>query len=142
MSWNRQRVFRPSLVGWALLAACSGSPQEVPPEDCPDNQVSLTVSEGLTPRFSWAPRCGMASVNVFPTAGGASLWVLYSGQEAAANPFHSGITYGRAPAGAIEVTGPVPLSRGTEYTVIVYRWIGDPGGSGVLYQAGSATFQP
>jgi hypothetical protein len=126
----------------AVLAACSDSPQEVPLEDCRDNQVSVTVSGGVTPTFSWTPRCGMASLDVFPSSGGASLWVLFTGEQAATNPFRSGIVYGQTPQGALEVTGPVPLSAGTEYTVLVYRCAGDASGCDALLQAGAATFRP
>jgi hypothetical protein len=61
--------------------------------------------------------------------------VLYSGDQALENPFRSGIRYGDAPAGALEVAGPVPLSVGTSYTVVVYR-------SPERVQAGVATFRP
>jgi hypothetical protein len=79
----------------------------------------------------------MSSLDVFPAAGGSSLWVLYSGAEAAENRFRSGIAYGHAPPGALEVTGPVPLSAGSEYRVAVYRYI-----DGTRLQAGVATFRP
>jgi hypothetical protein len=131
-----------SIALMALLTACSDSPQEPALEECPDNQVSLAVSEGPTPTFSWAPQCGMASLDLFPSAGGASLWVLYSGEQAAANPFRSGIVYGHAPPGALEVTGPAPLSAGTDYTVILYRCSGEAGGCGARLQAGVARFRP
>jgi hypothetical protein len=125
-----------------LLASCSDSPLE-PVEECPDNQVSVTVGQGVTPTFTWAPACGIASLNVFPAAGGPSLWVLYSGPHAADNPFRSGIRYGRAPAGALEVTRPSPLISGTEYTILVYRYLSEgSGGPGALLSAGSATFRP
>src|SRR5919112_4843126 len=133
---------RSSIALMAMVAACSDSPQEVPLEECPDNQVSVTVSEGVTPTISWTPRCGMASLDLFPSAGGASLWVLYSGEQAAANPFHSGIVYGHRPPGALEVTGPAPLSAGTEETVIVYRCFGDASGCGTRIQAGLSTVLP
>lgn len=137
----KQRFFATPFALWLLFGACSNSPQEVQLEECPNDQVSVTVGGGSAPSFSWTPRCGMASLQVFPTDGGASLWVLYSGEQAVTNPFRSGIVYGQAPAGALEVTGPVPLSAGTEYTVLVYRWIGEPGGPGILSEAGAATFQ-
>jgi hypothetical protein len=138
-----QRVFRTlSIAMMTVLAGCSDSPQEAPLEECPDNEVVVTVSGGVTPTFSWTPRCGMASLYVFPSAGGASLWVLFSSEQAATNPFRSGIVYGQAPPSALEVTGPVPLSAGTEYTVLIYRCAGDASGCDALLQAGTATFRP
>jgi hypothetical protein len=123
-----------------LLAACSDSPQEPPLEECVDNQVTLTATQGAVPTFSWSPSCGMSSMQVFPSSGGASVWVFYGGEQAETNPFRSPINYGHAPSGAFVATGPEPLRAGTEYTVIVYRWIGDPGGGGSIFDAGSATF--
>jgi hypothetical protein len=120
-----------------LLGGCSDNVHDVPLEECPDNQVSVSVSAGVQPIISWTPTCGMSSLNLFPAAGGASLWVLYSGSQASENPFRSGIRYGDAPEGALEVTGPEPLAAGTQYTVIIYRSI-----DGTQLQAGVATFQP
>ena len=143
---TRLRALTPALAlclaAAAAAAACSGSTQESPLEECPDNQVTLSVSAGTTPTFSWSPSCGISSLDVFPSAGGAAVWVFYGGQQAATNPFRSGIRYGQAPSGALVVTGPVPLTSGTEYRVTVRRWLGDPGGPGSLFEAGTATFTP
>jgi hypothetical protein len=133
---DRFRSLAPSLAFMVLLASCSSGLQDVPFEECPGDEVSVTVSGGLSPTFSWAPGCGMTSLDVFPSAGGSSLWVLYSGGQAVENPFRSGIRYGDAPAGALEVTGPVRLAVGTEYTVVLYRSVG------ARVQAGVATFRP
>ena len=132
---GRFRLLAPSLALAVLLASCSSGMHDVPLEECPGDEVSVTVSGGPSPMISWAPGCGMSSLDVFPTAGGSSLWVLYSGDQAVENPFRSGIRYGHAPAGALEVTGPVPLAVGTSYTVVVYR-------SPERVQAGVATFRP
>ena len=130
-------LFR-SLAPSLLLAGCSSGMQDVPLEECTGDQASVTVSDGLSPMISWAPGCGMSSLDVFPTAGGSSLWVVYSGDQALENPFRSGIRYGDAPAGALEVAGPVPPAVGTQYTVAVYR----SDGGGARVQAGVATFRP
>ena len=130
------RSLTPSLALMALLPSCSNGIQDAPFEECPGDEVSVTVSVGLSPTISWAPGCGMSSLDVFPSAGGSSLWVLYSGGQAVENPLHSGIRYGGAPAGALDVTGPMRLTVGTEYTVILYRSVG------ARVQAGVATFRP
>ncbi len=132
---DRFRPLAPILAVAVLLASCSNGMQDVPLEDCPGDQVSVTVSGGLSPTISWTPSCGMSSLDVFPSAGGSSLWVLYSGARSPENPFRSGIRYGHAPASALEVTGPVPLAVGTEYTVAVYR-------SPERVLAGVARFRP
>ena len=136
--WSRSHT--QLVVLSALLGACGDSPHEVSLEECPNDEVTVTVSAASPPQFSWSPRCGMASLQVYPSAGGPSVWVLYSGGQAATNPFRSGIVYGHAPVGALEVTGPAPLSRGIEYRVLVYRWIGD-GLGGNLFVAGAGSFQ-
>jgi hypothetical protein len=133
----RRPHFRVAVGLVGLLGSCSGGPSDVALEDCPGNTVNLSVSVGLAPTISWTPACGMSSLDVFPAAGGASLWVLYSGAHAAENPLRSGIVYAHAPPDALQVSGPVPLIPGTEYTVAVYRYI-----DGTRLQAGVATFRP
>ena len=67
------RSVAPSLLLAGLLASCSSGMQDVPLEECTGDQVSVTVSDGLSPMISWAPGCGMSALDVFPTAGGSSL---------------------------------------------------------------------
>jgi hypothetical protein len=125
-----------SIALMALLTACSDSPQEPALEECPDNQVSLAVSEGPTPTFSWAPQCGMASLDLFPSAGGASLWVLYSGEQAAANPFRSGIVYGHAPRVLWRSPGPRRFRRGPNTPSSFTGVRGRPAGAAPAYRPG------
>jgi hypothetical protein len=86
---DRLPYLAPSLALAVLLASCSSGMHDVPLEECPGDEVGVTV----------------------------------------------GIRYSHAPAGALEVTGPVPLAVGTSYTVVVYR-------SPERVQAGVATFRP
>jgi hypothetical protein len=97
------------------------------------------VSADPTPLFSWEPACGFASLQVWDQ-NQTSGWVLYTGARAPDNPLRSGIRYGQAPPGAIEPAPATPLTKSINYTVAVYRWIGDEAG-GSLFPAGSATFQ-
>lgn len=86
----------------------------------------------------------MSSLQVFaasPSTGGHG-WVLYSGARAAENPLGPGIRYGQRPSAALQALPPDPLVPGAEYTVAVFRWIGDPGGPGSLFLQGSAVFTP
>lgn len=137
MNLVRPNLLAASVGLMGLLGSCSGDPSDVPLEDCPGDTVALAVSAGRAPMISWTPACGMSALDVFPAAGGSSLWVLYSGAQAAENPLRSGIAYGHAPRGALEVTGPVPLAAGTVYRVAIYRYI-----DGTRLQAGVATFRP
>ena len=100
------------------------------------------MSQDPLPVFTWTPACGMASLQVFPTDGGPSTWVLYTGSNAEQNPLRSGVRYGVAPPETIEPTPATGLAAGTNYAVLVYRWIGEPGGNlGSIFERGSATFQ-
>jgi len=124
------------------LVSCSGTAFE-PIVACTDQQeVTVLVSGGTTPRFTWDPSCGMASVQVWATETSSDGWVLYSGSYAAENPLPSGLRYGEVPPKGLQPAEPVPLGRGTEYRVAVYRWIGEPGGPGSLFERGHVIFRP
>jgi hypothetical protein len=105
----------PALV--ILSVGCSEA-SAPPVEACTDDQaVTIHVSAGMQPAFTWTPAC-------------------------ASNPLRSGIRYGQAPPGTFEATPPAALQGGTEYEVLVYRWLGEPGGEGGPFQRGSTTFRP
>jgi hypothetical protein len=125
-----------------LLLSCSDSALE-PIVACTDDQeVTVAVSAGTIPRFTWDPSCGMASVQVWATETSTDGWVLYSGSHAAENPLPSGLRYGEIPPKGLEPVDPVPLRRGAEYVVAVYRWVGEPGGPGSIFERGRANFRP
>ena len=105
---------RATLVRLLLLAAlagtslnCSDSPSEPTFEPCPGDAVTVTVSAGLTPLFTWTPACGVAFLQVFPAAGGGNLWTVWadSGSE---NPIPSGVRYGTTPVSSQTVADPQP----------------------------------
>ena len=129
----------------ALTIACSDGVEPTPIVPCTDDQeVEVLVSADKTPVFRWSPACGMASLEVSPTTGsGTSGWVLFTGSRAAENPLRSGIRYGQARPEALEPGPATELWPGTEYSVVVYRWIDfdESGGGGSLLPQGSATFQ-
>jgi hypothetical protein len=134
---------RPQARSLVLLSflSCSDSAFE-PIVTCTDDQeVSVQVGPGTTPRFTWDPNCGMASVQVWATATSTDGWVLYSGSHAAENPLPSGLRYGEVPPLGLAPAAPTPLSRGTEYQVAVYRWIGQDQ-TGSLFLRGTAAFRP
>jgi hypothetical protein len=137
-------VFRsPCLPALFILSLGCSEASAPPAEACTDDQaVTVHASAGTRPAFSWTPACGMTSIMVFPAAGPPAAWVVYGGSSAASNPLRSGIRYGQAPNGSFEATPEAALEVGTEYQVLVYRWLGEPGGEGGPFQRGSATFRP
>lgn len=98
------------------LMACSNDstgPGEVP--ECTD-QVSVSVSAGTEPTFSWAPAC--RGFLLLVEEGATDVWsVITLGSNDLAPP----ITYGVVPAGATELEDPAPLLEGTTYQVIIGR---------------------
>ena len=131
-----------ALAGALLFSSCSDTAFE-PMVSCTDDQeVTVEVSAGTTPRFVWQPSCGMASVQVWATETSSDGWVLYSGSHAAENPLPSGLRYGEVPPKGLAPSTATPLRRGVEYRVAVYRWIGEPGGPGSIFERGTATFRP
>jgi hypothetical protein len=126
-----------------LVTSCSDGLGPEPIVACePEQEVTVSVNSDRVPFFTWSPACGMASIQVFPTSGSpTSGWVLYTGSHAAENPLRSGIRYGTAPSEALEPGPATALAPGVEYTIVVYRWVGDPGGLGSLFPRGSAPFQ-
>ena len=109
---------------------------------CSDSQtVTVRVTVSDTPRFTWAPACGMASLQVLPNSGGTGSWIVYSGSAAVENPLPSGIRYGQVPPKGVAPGGAQPLTPGVSYRVVVYRWVGAAGGPGSLFERGSATFE-
>jgi hypothetical protein len=128
------------VTGWL---ACSSSLGFDPIVPCSDSQtINVSVETSVTPRFTWQPSCGMSSLQVLPDTGSSGGWVVYSGSHAAENPLPSCIRYGRLPPDGIVPGGAHPLVHGVPYHVVVYRWIGAPGGPGGLFEQGNATFLP
>lgn len=140
----QQAKFLIGIAGGLLTAAisCSGGLEPTPIVPCGDDQeVIVSINSDATPVFAWSPACGMASLQVFPSNGSpTSGWALYTGPNSAQNPLRSGVRYGAAPREALEPAPATKLERGTEYTITVYRWVGDSG-AGAQIPYGAATFQ-
>ncbi len=122
---------------------CSDSPSEPRFVACPEDVVTMEASGGLTPLFTWTPACGVAFLEVYPSAGGGALWTIQS--EAGTNPenpIRSGVRYGVTPAGGHTLAGPQSLQAGSSYTVRVSRLVCDQGELCILQHAGDVSFQP
>ena len=99
--------------------------------------VSIQVSAGTEPTFSWAPACRLSLVLVEPADSGRDLWAVGARR---ANRIAPGVRYGVVPPGVSQTTDgpPVPLVAGQSYKIVLGR-AGDDGGT-VL--AGLSTFTP
>ncbi|MCG3776852.1 MAG: hypothetical protein JW395_3723 [Nitrospira sp.] len=125
------------LATFTLLSGCSDdstSSTELP--DC-TGEVTITVSAGTTPQFSWAPACQLFFLIVEPAASGEDLWSI--GTEGA-NEISPSVRYGTVPPGAQELDPPTPLMAGTEYKVAIFRYTGPGRQDGVII--GLQTFTP
>ena len=135
---------------WLCLAAvfgvtglaCSDSLSQPALDPCPGDTVTVQAGTGVTPLFTWTPDCGVAFLEVYPAAGGASRWTVYATEESGDNPIRTGVRYGMTPSRGVTVGGPLPLAQGTEYAIRVSRRLCDQGGSCILQDAGRTTFQP
>ena len=84
-------------------AACTGS-------------VTVTVTSGTTPTFSWTPACSVVALIV--EQGANDHWnVLANGDPG----FGPNVVYGTRPAGSTQVGATTPLQAGTSYTVTLFR---------------------
>lgn len=119
------------LASLAALAACDDDPTGDDDALCRGN-VSVSVSGGTTPTFTWSPACRVSSLQV-QTEAGAEVWFIESSGEGIA----SGVTYGTVPAGAVQDAPATALVNDTSYDVIVFRESGDD-----VVIAGVANFIP
>jgi hypothetical protein len=133
------------LLGACAVASltCSDSPSGPIYEPCPGDAVTLQVSPGLTPLFTWTPACGVAFLEVYTAGGGAALWTAYAGSgPRPQNLIPSGVRYGITPPRGRTVDGPQPLQAGNFYDVGVGRMVCDQRAVCELYLAAERTFQP
>jgi hypothetical protein len=127
------------LIRAVSLVCVSGCADDIGPDELPEcsGPVTLEVTPGTTPAFSWTPRCRLSFLVVEPDESGTDLWaILTRGENALAPP----VTYGDPPPGAETLVPPVPLTSGTAYRVAVARWTGPGGDDGE--NIGAETFDP
>jgi hypothetical protein len=80
--------------------------------------VEISVSEGMTPSFSWTPDTEIGRMLVMQE--GREFWGTETEGE---NIYQSPIRYGIHPSGAVEPEPAWPLTAGETYTVKLFRWI-------------------
>jgi hypothetical protein len=133
-------------IAAALLIAtgnefsCSAPPTAVVMSSCASTKVTVVVSTGPVPIYSWSPSCGVSFLMVQTDGGGSALWTVY-GNSTTDNPIGSGVRYGLTPAEARTVAGPEPLRSGVTYRVVVSRLVCESAGPCTLELAGDAQFR-
>ena len=125
----------PLAVGLLALAAVAACRDRVLPTGvgpCPPfSTLTLTVSSGTTPTFTWTPLCRTDRFAVWEEDGGAQrMWEI-------ADSIPSGVHYGDVPSGRRELVKAKPLVPGVRYRVSASN-VAEFGG-GIT---GQATFVP
>ena len=105
-------------TGPADGVACIGEP----------GSVDVTVSSGTAPTFRWSPECPVAMILI--EDGASDMWGAATddalwGDPASANLVVPPVTYGSSPSGTTSIEGPLPLTAGTTYEVILWRILSD-----------------
>jgi len=103
---------------FVTLAACGDDDDPVAPNApaaCTGN-VTVTVSAGLTPTFSWTPECSVVALIV--EQGADDQWNVIAGADPGFGP---SVVYGARPTGSAQVGAMTPLRAGVNYTVTLFR---------------------
>jgi len=116
------------LLAVVMVAGCGGGDGTNGPGDC-TGDVSLTVTAGKVPTFSWIPSCGADKFIVYGnphetevgTVWDVAWSIGYSGETA----IFPSLVYGIVPPGADEIVDAQPLVRGTRYQAKVITLPGD-----------------
>jgi hypothetical protein len=98
--------------------------------------VTIAVSSGTSPSFSWTPACRLFFVNV--ELGATDQWSIISDSTDAIAP---PVLYGVVPTGAEQSSSDVtPLQAGQTYDVNLFYWAGPGAQDGTFI--GSREFTP
>jgi len=104
--------------------------------DCP-SEVTISVSGGTEPTFSWTPACRLFWMNTELADAFTDQWsIICRGSNAIEPP----VQYGVVPAGATQSTAPEALVAGVLYKVAVGRFTGPGEEDGEII--GIQTFTP
>lgn len=115
---SRGRVLRAAtaLAAAIALAGCGDDDSVSPnaPAAC-TGAVTVTVSGGTTPQFSWMPACAMVALVV--EEGADDQWTIVANQDSGFGP---SVLYGTKPAGTAQSAPATPLRAGVPYNVTLF----------------------
>lgn len=123
------------LAGTVLMFAAALSCSSDPDDGRCQEQLTFSITAGITPTFSWAPECGVAQLRVTRDEDDAEIWAFVASSNSVTGP----VTYGQAPAGTTVTNPHETLTFDDAYTVRVA--VLDPD-TGLLIVAGTAGFTP
>lgn len=132
---TRARRVSAVAVLFLLGLGCSGTDN---PADLPQCQgpVTVSVSSGTVPRFSWTPACLAGQLGVTLNTGFVTLWLVTDTTNT--NSLRPPVRYGTPPDSA--ALGTPRLVVGEAYTVHLLRATGDS--TAPFESIGSADFTP
>jgi hypothetical protein len=133
-----RRYFSAALrFGPLLMLNLACADRALSPSACSD--VTVRVSAGLQPAFSWNPACRIEGLAVHLPGPGPIVWSTMSSRLS--NTIATPVRYGVFPDGAAQTANILlPLVAGTRYQVTLFRGDDSPGGS--LRSVGVTTFVP
>lgn len=125
-----------TLLVLCFAVACSSNPTGPggSVSDC-TGPVTISVSSGTSPSFTWTPTCRLAFLIV--ELGAEDYWLIITDSTNAIPP---PVQYGVLPAGARQRAAATPLQAGQTYDVNLARWTGPGPEDGTLI--GSQNFTP
>lgn len=109
----------------ALTATSCSDDEEMTGTELPecDSSVTISVTPGTSPIFTWTPECTVFSLGVELTNTDEDQWVIVS--DAGDNTIEPGVEYGQVPPGASQAAEARILMSGEAYTVVVIRLFGE-----------------
>jgi hypothetical protein len=98
------------------LTSCGDDPVSTSgPAACTGN-VTVTVTGGTTPTFSWTPACSVVALIVEESAN--DQWNVIANGDPGFGP---SVVYGTKPGGSTQVGAVTPLRAGVSYSVTLFR---------------------
>ena len=140
VSWRsyRERLSMrtsPLIVLSTMALGCSSDSTDPGDAAACTGPVTISVSAGTSPTFSWSPACRLFFVNVESDA--SDQWGIISDS---ANAIAPPVQYGVVPAGAEQLSELTPLVSGQTYDVNLFYWTGPDAQDGTFI--GSQEFTP